>query len=273
MKRARRSLTALLAALLAFALFSTAASAASYELSATAKKSFDNMAEAAGGTLRKQLAKQYDDFLALQRQERSREAEIKELGKANDESLKAVRERIKQIDAAKIEPLKRQLDAAKEKYKPLLEQYTAVNKQISAAKPLKLKELNALLKLQADSLKIPVQLAKQDIKLKENALKAAKDSASAKQKKIRDTLAQIESHEQTIKAEKSAAAGIKKSLDADWKTFSPLVKQGDARSSSDKLAAMLNRLEQMVRHKTNTVNAEKKIAAIIAKAKEQLPPA
>jgi hypothetical protein len=258
-------------ALLLFASMSTAAAAASYELSKTVKKSFDAMTESAGGKLRTQLNGQYGKWLELQERIRGSEAELKSLQQANDESLKAIRERIKRIDEDKIAPLKQSAAETKERYKPLLDSYTAVNKQIEAARPLQNKELNAMLRMQADSLKIPVQLARSDMKAKDAALKAAKDAAAAKQKKARDTLEAIEAHEEAIKAEKTAAAAVKKSLDADWKTFAPLVKQGDANGSSEKLAAMLDRLEQLARHKTNMVEAENKIAAVIEKAKKLLP--
>jgi hypothetical protein len=260
---------AALIALLLFASFSTAAFAASYELSATAKKSFDRMSEAAG-SLRTRLTGQYAEWLELQERIRKSESDHKTMRQRNAESLKAVRERIKRIDENKIAPLARAVSETKEHYKPLLDRYTQINKQIEAARPLKNKELNAMLRLQAESLKVAVQLARQDIKAKEAALKKAKDAAKAKQNQVNETLKAIREHEEASKTAKSAAAEIKKSLDADWKTFTPLVKEGTAEAVADKLAAMLTKLERMARHKAAMLEAEKSIAAIIDKANKQL---
>lgn len=270
MKQTVQYAAAAFIALLLFASFSTAAMAASYELSATAKKSFDRMSEAAGGSLRTRLVGQYAEWLELQERIRKSESDQKTMRQRNAESLKAVRERIRRIDESKIAPLARAVSETKERYKPLLDRYTEINKQIEAARPLHNKELNAMLRLQAESLKAAVQLARQDIKAKEAALQKAKDTQKAKQNKVNETLKAIGEHEQASKTAKSAASEIKKSLDADWKTFTPLVKEGAALAAADKLTAMLTRLERMARHKAAMVDAEKSIAAIIDKANKQL---
>jgi len=267
-----RNISAIIAVLLLVVCCSTAAEAASYELSATVKRSFDTMSAAAGGTLKTKLNKQYDDWLALQQKDRGRDAEIKELHRANSETLKLVRRQIMQIDAGQNARLKQQVDDTKARYKPLLDMYTSVNKQIAAAKPLQIKTLNTMLRLQADSLRIPVQLAKQDIKAKESALKTAKSGTTDKQRKVRETLKEIDPLQEKMKAEKSAASEAKKLLEAEWKAFAPLVKQGDADSSTKSLAVLLSRLNQIVDRKTNQYDLEKRISAVIAKARKQLPP-
>lgn len=268
-----RNLSALIAALLLAVFFSTAAGAASRELSATQNKAFDKMTAAAGRTLETKLNKQYGDWLALQQQDRNRDAEIKALQQTNDEALKMMRQQIMRIDAEQNERLKKQVDDAKTRYKPLLEQYASVNRQMAALKPLQSKTLNTMLRLQADSLKIPVQLAKQEIKAKENALKTAKADTSAKQKKVRDILKEIEPIEEKIKIEKSAASEAKKLLEVDWKAFTPLIKQGDADGSTKSLAGLLSGLNRIVGHKNNQYKLEKNISAIIEKARKQIPAA
>ncbi|RKN60782.1 hypothetical protein [Paenibacillus ginsengarvi] len=269
--RALRFLTASLASLWLCVNLATGAMAAGYELTATAKKSFDTMTAAAGAGMQTRLNKQYKEWLELQQHIRDREEGTSTLRRSNDEALKAVREKIKRIDEEKLAPLKQAVDGAKERYKPLLDSYTAVNKQIAAAKPLQSKELNTMLRLQADSLKFPVQLAKQDIKAKDAAYRTAKEKTAAKQKKVRETLEAIEALRDTSQAEKASASAVKKTIDADWKTFSSLLKQNDANASSERLAAMMTQLEQHARHKMNMYNAEKKIEAIIEKANGQLP--
>ncbi|PYI57230.1 hypothetical protein [Paenibacillus flagellatus] len=259
------------AALLAIATASPVASAASYELSATAKAAFDKMAANAGGTLQQKLTAQYGELLSLQRQERSLEEAVKTLQKSNDEALSDVRARIKQIDAAKLEKLKQEADRTKERYKPLLEQYTALNKRLEAARAMKSKELSALLRLQADAMKPAVQLAKLDIQAKDNALQTAKRSVSDKQKAIRGTLAGIEPLEAKIRAERDAESAQKKQAAADWKSFPPHVKQADARAAANTLEALVARYRQMVDRKEAIRGLETQISSVIAKAKEQIP--
>ncbi|GAA3402102.1 hypothetical protein ACFFNY_35460 [Paenibacillus hodogayensis] len=263
--------TAVVVALLLFALAALPAEAASYELPVTHKTAFDKMTEAAGSALKAKLSKQYADFLALQQQDQNRDQEMKTLQQANNDALDDVRRQIKLIDAEPIERLRKQAESTKERYKPLLEMYTAVNQQIAAFKPLKNKELNTMLSLQAASMKVPVQLAKQDIKAKESALQTAKASATAKQKKVRDALEAIEPLKDKIKTEKASASRVKKWLDEDWKTFKPIVKQGDAAGSAQSLTTLLSRLGQIVSHKQAVCELEKKIGTVIAKAKTQIP--
>jgi hypothetical protein len=73
----------------------------------------------------------------------------------------------------------------RERYKPLLSRYAAINKQIEDVRPLKIKSLNTLLRLQATALKIPAQLARADIQSKETAHQTAKDNAFKAAKNMR----------------------------------------------------------------------------------------
>ncbi|MDF2714329.1 MAG: putative secreted protein, partial [Paenibacillus sp.] len=145
------------------------------------------------------------------------------------------------------------------------------NKQISAAKSLPGKELTAFLRMRADSMKILVQLAKLDIKTKENAYRTAKDGATAKQKKVRAAMADIDPLEAAIKAEKSSAGSIKKRFADNWKAFTPLVKKGDPHALSAALDNLLGDFRLIVAHKQNLYNLETKISEVIEAARNQLP--
>lgn len=265
-----RCLFVFVLALLLAAIVPVAAWAATYELSPTMKTAFDKMA-ADDGKLRGKLTEQYSEIIALQQKDVDAEAAIKSLHYRNEEAETIIRKQIKSIDADKLDKLKKDVEQTKARYKPLLDAYTAVNKQVAAARSLKNKDLSAIFRMQAESMKIAVQLAKQDMKGKEAALKKAKDAASSAQKKISALLEDIRPHETKIKAEKSAASNVKKSVASGWKSFTPLVKAGSAKPASDSLANLVSQFRQIVSHKQNILNLERKIESILMKAKAQLP--
>lgn len=246
------------------------ASAATYELSATAKTNFAKMKAAAAAPLGNKLQTQYDELLALQKQADQWDAQIKALHDRNEAAAADVRKRAAAIDADKVAKLDAQVKQAKEKYKPLFASYAALNDKISAVRPLKNKELNALLKLQASTMKETVQLAREEIRAKEAALKAAKTTAAASAKKVRAALAESDPLKTRIQAEKNAASTAKKSLAAVWKTFNAAVKQQDAKGASETLATLGTLARQTNDAKAKQHALEQKIADAVAKSKSLL---
>lgn len=265
-----RAIASALFALLIAAGLSVTAMAASYELSASQKSGFDKLAGSEPG-LEPQLNSQYAELIALQQEEKNWEARTKALSGENDAALADLRRKIAAIDSVSLTKLKTDVEQTKERYKPLLESYTSLNKQITAAKSLPGKELVSFLRMRADAMKIMVQLAKHDIKLKEAAYRAAKDSASLKQKKVRAAMADIEPVETSIKAEKSSGASAKKRFSENWKSFTPLIKQGDPYRLSAALTAILTDMRQVVGHKQNGYDLENRVGDILASAKMRLP--
>ncbi|MDF2660912.1 MAG: hypothetical protein K0Q94_3703 [Paenibacillus sp.] len=265
-----RSLAAAVFALLIASCLSVTAMAASYELSAAQKSGFDKLA-GSDPRLESQLNSQYAELIGLQQQEKNWDARTKALSGENDAALAGLRREIAAIDSVALAELKTAVEQTKERYKPLLESYTSLNKQITAAKSLPGKELVSFLRMRADAMKIMVQLAKHDIKLKEAAYRAAKDSATLKQKKVRAAMADIEPVEATIKSEKGSAASAKKQFSENWKAFTPLIKKGDPYSLSAALSAVVSDLRQVVGHKQNVYGLENRIGDILASAKTRLP--
>ena len=181
-----------------------------------------------------------------------------------------MRKQIKLIDAEKLAQLEKQVKAARDRYKPLFEMYSSLNQQITAARALKNKSLNAMLRSQADSMKIAVQLARQDIKAKVDALKAAKALAAQKMKKLREILAGADPLEIEIKAQKSAISSAKKRASSSWTAFTQAVKKLEASASYDSFSSVVSYNRQVTYQKQNIQTLEKRISDIIAKAKKQL---
>lgn len=264
----------LLFAVLAFVVLFAAPTvnlAATVEWTATVKSDFDKTAAAADSRLRGELNSRYGSLQSLQQQDTDWDAKIKAIHYKNEEEETVLRKQIKELDAAKIGKLQSEVDAAKAKYKPLFEQYTALNKSIEAAKQFKNKDLNAFLRLQANAMKAAVALARQDIKAKEAALKKAKDSRNQTVQKVRSTLSEADPLEVKIKAGKSAVSATTKPISTEWKNFKTYIKAKDARNASSSLSTLVSLSKQIVDHKQQVYNLEQKISGIIAKARSQLP--
>ncbi|TXK81450.1 hypothetical protein [Paenibacillus sp. N3.4] len=180
-----RNITALLTALaLASAIPAGAAAAAQpIEFTSTIQSSLDKTMAGAGQSQANKINSQYNEFRMLQSQEQDWDVKINALHDRNEEALNTLNLQLKQVDSAKLDKLEADIAQTRERYKPLLSQYTALNKQIEAAKLLKSKDFSGLLRLQAAAMKIPVQLARLDIRTKEKALQTAKGTTTKTTKK------------------------------------------------------------------------------------------
>lgn len=246
------------------------ASAAAIELSAPIKGAFDKAVAAADSKSATKLNSLYKELGTLLEQDRNTEAKIKALHYRNEEALLALRKQIRLIDADMLGKLAAQVQQTKDRYKPLFALYTSVNKQISLARPLKNKTLNSLLRAQADGIKLSVQFARQDIKNKENSLKAAKAATSLKIKAARDMLAAIDPLKVQIKAQRSAASLPRKSLSPVWTNFKYAIKKSDARSTLDSLASLVMLSRQIMDQQLKIDALEIKISGIITRTKAQI---
>ncbi|MFD0696471.1 hypothetical protein ACFQZT_20605 [Paenibacillus sp. GCM10027628] len=249
----------------------TVAAAASLEMTPALQASLDktiaNTSQAQGSKIKSQV----NEFLTLQNQDQDWEAKISALHKENEEKEAALNKQIKEIDAAKLDKLEADTIQARERYKPLFSRYTELNKQIEATKLLKNKDLSSILRFQASAMRIPVQLARLDIKAKEDALRDAKDKASKLMKKIRGTLVDIDPINVQIKAKKSAIKDIESSQTPLWSLFKQAVKKGDAPGVLSSLSPLISLSRQIAPERQKIIKLEGKISDILAIAKAQLP--
>lgn len=256
----------LAAVLVWFAVVPGVSEAASFTFSAAAKNAYDKMNAATEPTLRAKIVSQHDALVSLEAQgDRTDEATAALHGR-NELQLKAAKQRIKDIDATDIAKLDTQVKAAQAKYKPLFDGYTALNKRIEAARKLKNKDLNAALKLQADIMKVTVQLARDDIRAKQDKLKLAKSAAAAKSKRAKEPLASIDGLKTRIQAEKRAASAAKQAGRTLWSSFNASAKKNAPRDASTALAGLLKIAGQINEAKQNQYALEQKISEAIARA-------
>ncbi|CAI6070436.1 hypothetical protein [Cohnella sp. JJ-181] len=240
--------------------------AASFTFTAAAKTAYDKMNAAAEPTLRTKIQSQYAELSVLEAKGDQTESATTALHDRNELQLKTAKLRIKEIDAADIAKLDAQVKAAQTKYKPLFDSYTALNKRMEAVRKLKNKDLNAMLKLQADILKVTVQLARDDIRAKQDKLKLAKTAAAAKAKRAKEPLEAIDALKTRIQAEKRAASAAKQAGKALWSSFNASAKKNAARDASGDLANLLKLAGQINTAKQNQLSLEQKISDSIARA-------
>lgn len=270
MKRLKDISLVLLAVLLAIALPFGTALASGTEITPDIQNAFDLTAATADTATRTRLKIQFSEFSALAAQYDSREAQIRTLHDNNAQALIALRERIKEIDTASVAALTTQVNHTKQGYQPLFDQYSALNSRISLLRGLKDKNLNAVLRAQADAMKILVQVARQEIRDKEALLKAAKDTRSKKIAAARKTLAGIESPQTSIKSQKSVVSALNKRLSADWGDFKSAIRKQNTVLAAQSLSSMVSGYRQIAACKLSIIELEQKVSSVIASTSKQI---
>ncbi|OPA76188.1 hypothetical protein BVG16_18445 [Paenibacillus selenitireducens] len=246
-----------------------AAWAGSYTLSVSAQSSLDKTIAAADKAQADRIKDFYRTLLANLSQEDQWNTQILTLHTKNEEALSQLCKQIQQIGASERTRLELQVTQTKEKYKPLFASYTALNQRIQAVKPLKSKELNALLQIQADSMKAALQMARLDIQTKERALKTFKTKTADTIKRIRGILADIEPIKVQIRAEKTMISSVKKQISMASKNLTDAMKKNDATRTGDALSSLSSIIREITVHQQKTYTLEQKIANVLTKAKSQ----
>ncbi|WP_199616813.1 hypothetical protein [Paenibacillus alkalitolerans] len=260
----------LLPLFLAASVLTAGTAGAAVSVSATTKKALDKTIASADTEMKNKLTKQFGHFLNLQEQERAGDARNKTIHYKNEDTEIAVRKLMYQIDSGKIKNLEQAVKQARDRHQPLFDMYKSLNQQISVAKSLGGKELASALNAQAKALKVPVQLARQDIKAKTTLLSTAKKERSAKIKRVRNILADIKPIDVKIKAERSTESIYKKNVSTEWSYFTQSVKKNDPKATSSSLTSLIAKSNQIVEQKRKIYEHEKKISDILAKAKMQI---
>ncbi|TVY01385.1 hypothetical protein [Cohnella terricola] len=244
--------------------------AATIELTSSVKVPFDKTVAAADKTTAEKLNSLYGELAALLKEDNDTEAKIKALHYKNEEIAIALRKQIREIDAAQLAKLATQVQQAKARYKPLLDSYSALNKQISAAKTLKNKTLNSTLRTQADLMKPLVQLAREEIKTKEAAHKSAKTAAAKKIKAARDSLAAVDPLKVQIKAQRNAVGSVRDSRSPVWSNFKSAGKKSDIQGTQSSLTSLVSLSRQIATQQQKIYALEVKIADILSRTQSQI---
>ncbi|WP_405106346.1 hypothetical protein MHH28_24420 [Paenibacillus sp. FSL K6-1217] len=271
MKNLYKSGCLLLSLLVALALSFPAgrASAAVTVITPSVQASFDLTAATADSTARARMKSQFTELALLSAQYDSREVQIRTLHDQNAEALDAVRESIKNIDLASITRLSTAVSSAKQRYQPLFDQYSALNKRISLLRGLKDKTLNSVLKAQSEAMKLLVQIARQEIRDKEAQLKVAKDTRTRRMAAARKTLSGIDRPHSLIKSQKSAVSALNKRLTADWSDFKAAIRKQNPALAGQALSSMVSGYKQIAAGKLKILEYEQTVAGVISATLKQ----
>jgi len=237
----------------------TALLAAPAQLSTTTKSALEKVISKADAKTGSSLRSEYSSLLQSQKLDQEWDRKIKARHDQNEADLVNLRKQIRLIDADKLNKLEAQLKQTKERYKPLFDRYTSLNKQIKAARLFNNKELNSILRTQADIMKIAVQLAREDVRSKEDLFKKAKDNKAKKVKQLRALLADIEPMKKKIKAERSRMNKSKQLFALEWKSFNTSIKKGNAKSVLNALTSLVVTANQINVYKQNLYAHEQTI--------------
>ncbi|WP_248929586.1 hypothetical protein [Paenibacillus hamazuiensis] len=248
-----------------------AALAAPIEIAASTKSALDKTVAQANQSQADRISSLYEELLALQKEQKDWDEKIKSLHAANQDNLSALGKQIKQIDAGELDRLESVVANTRKQYEPLLSRYTTLNKQLEAARNLKSKDLSGLLRIQISLLKVPVQLARADIKAKETSLRTAKAGASQKMKDIRGLLEDRDPLNEQIKTVKSAIKSTESEVSPVLSAFKQAVKKGDVSAISDSLTTLVSLSRQINEKKQAIYNLESRISAVLADAEAKLP--
>ncbi|SFT20603.1 hypothetical protein [Paenibacillus sp. BC26] len=269
----RKPISAVLLALLALLLSMPASvSASSVKLTESAQSKLSKQITEAGSyAMRQNLTAQLLSLTTLQQREDSLDTAIASLHYYNGNAMTAIRARISQIDAAKISKLTQDVAQTKERYKPLFAMYTSLNTQIKDAKFLKLKQLAALLQIQADLLKPSTQLARTEIRVKEEMLKSAKASTAATIKHLRAKLAETDPLRSQITSVQSVIAGTKKNISPVVKTLNETIKANSHEGTLQSLTTLVSISRTIVEQKQRVGAFETRISEIIRATNAEIP--
>jgi hypothetical protein len=245
--------------------------AAPAELSVTARTKLEQVIANADSKLAKQLQDQLTALHAKQEQDLAWERTIKAVHYQNETDLIRVRKQIKVVDADKLSKLHSQVQTLKSRYQPLFDSYSALNRQIDLAKILKNKTINSTLRSQANVMKIAVQLARKDIRNKEDIHKKAKAESTKKIQQLRDSLSAIEPIKVKIRAEQSRMNTPKQRFTSEWKVYQSAIKKGDAKSIIRSLTSLTSFATVVNDHKIKIYNYEKSINDILHRVEARIP--
>ena len=244
--------------------------AADPALTVTQKKSYDKTLAAADSTSAAKLKQQYGEFELLLKTSREWDQKIESLHKSNTDKEAALRKRIGQIDAAKLDKLKQACEQAKSHYQKLNELYRSAKQQLAAAKKSKNKLLISVFQAQVNGLKLTVQLAQQDRQSKEATYRTASQAAQAKMKKIRGVLSGIDPIQVQIRAAKTALKAPKNSRSEVWNSFKKSLTKQDAATAIRLLSTVNGLSRQLIDRQQHIYELESKIDGLNRTAETQL---
>ncbi|EXX87797.1 hypothetical protein BG53_02400 [Paenibacillus darwinianus] len=269
--KSRVLLSALLIVLMTSLSVGANAADAAVKLTPTAEAAFGRLAAETGPATRATMKALMGELTALHAEDIRWEEKAKSLRFKNEEALGLLRKAISRIGADQAGRLEEEAKQARARYKPLFDYYRSLNRQMTVARALGGGETASMLRARANGVKLAVQLARQDIRTKEEKLRAAKQEAAKTKARIRGTLAAIDPLKVRLKAVRGAIARHKQSLSDPLDSFKQAVKKKDAAGTTVALSKLVAVSRQITERKRAGYELESRIGVIIQQATAQLP--
>ncbi|WP_339224399.1 hypothetical protein [Paenibacillus sp. FSL H8-0332] len=213
----------------------------------------------------------YTEYTGLQASLKSDLQRNQELRKQNNASLAAVNKQLQATNAAQLAKLKSASEAVQKKHAPLLDQYTALSKQITAARKASNLKSVTVLELKRNKLKAAATAARAEVKKATSALAEAKALTAAKNKPAKDALAPITLLKKQIAAQnKLFSAAQSERTEAD-KRYKAAVQAGDATQAAAAMKQSYNRMKEIRAMAGQLYGWEQQISTALRAAELKLP--
>ncbi|MGO4785834.1 hypothetical protein AB4124_00110 [Paenibacillus sp. 2KB_20] len=187
----------------------------------------------------------YDNFTALELANKQDKQQIQVLRKQNNDKLKEINSKVQLIDKVMLDKLKTEADQTQKKYAPMLAEFTDLGKKATEARKRKDRKSALLYDLKRNRIKGAVNTARQEIKLKKDALTAAKKQAAAKAKIVKDALLPVQTLKKQITAENKKITDFNKNKNEVNKRYKAAVKEGDAVKAAAELKRIVDDANQI----------------------------
>lgn len=187
----------------------------------------------------------YDNFTALELANKQDKQQIQVLRKQNNDKLKEINSKVQLIDKVMLDKLKTEADQTQKKYAPMLAEFTDLGKKATEARKRKDRKSALLYDLKRNRIKGAVNTARQEIKLKKDALTAAKKQAAAKAKIVKDALLPVQTLKKQIIAENKKITDFNKNKNEVNKRYKAAVKEGDAVKAAAELKRIVDDANQI----------------------------
>lgn len=213
----------------------------------------------------------YSSYIGLQESVKTENKRNQELRKQNTSDLAAINARLQATDQSQLSRLKTEAEATKKKHAALLEQYSALGKQATAARKAGSLQSAAALDLKRNKLKTAATAAKAEIKTKNIALTAAKSAAAAKNKPAKDALSPVSGLRKQLTAGNKQLSEIQTGRSDADKRYKAAVKAGDAVTAAAAMKVSCARMTEIRTLLQQHYILEQKISAALRQAEAKLP--
>ncbi|WP_342439667.1 hypothetical protein NSS79_13025 [Paenibacillus sp. FSL L8-0436] len=213
----------------------------------------------------------YEDYTGLQVTLKAEISRNQTLRKQNTSDLSAINSQLQSINQTLLNRLKSEAEAMQKKHAPLLEQYTTLGKQASAARKANNQKSAAFLNLKRNKLKASATAARAEIKVKTTALAEARKSTAAKIKPTKDALAPVSALRKQITAENKKVSELQAIRSEADKRYKGAIKAGDAVAAAAGIKLSYAKMSEIRVMVQQMYSWEQKISAALRTAESKIP--